>query len=89
MHAAAPRPFDFLVAGELVRQPLQQLATALGISAVRRSPLSCFLHPIAWPQAQQSVVPLKLSKSSCSYPQHFDKRIAKRMTKRGQVHLQH
>lgn len=28
-----PRPFDFLVAGELVRQPLQQLVTALGISA--------------------------------------------------------
>lgn len=33
-HAETPRPFDFLVVGELVRQPLQQLVTALGISAV-------------------------------------------------------
>lgn len=32
--AETPRPFDFLVAGELVRQPLQQLVTTLGISAV-------------------------------------------------------
>lgn len=45
LHAEVPRPFDFLVAGELVRQPLQQLATALGISAVPHPLLSCFVQP--------------------------------------------
>jgi hypothetical protein len=46
LHAEVPRPFDFLVAGELVRQPLQQLATALGISAVCCLLPSCFLQPM-------------------------------------------
>lgn len=32
--ADPPQPFDFLVGGELVRQPLEQLVTSHGISAV-------------------------------------------------------
>ena len=33
--AETPKPFDFLVAGTMVREPLQDLVGALGISAVR------------------------------------------------------